>query len=152
MIEMSKALRSPDTIQETKILQNTLLGELNLQIQLPYWIMHQGNCSHCWVVEGIRYGIRLVTVQEFIHLIIHISMENTSDPRSGYPIGLYQSKQPHPTCNHCGRNPVTLAVNGDPRLGESPSRICEPCWKIMGPPQTKSQGRDNAVVVVPCVR
>jgi len=148
---MSKESRSPETIQEMQILQNTLLGELNLQIQLPYWIMHQGNCSHCWVVEGIRYDIRLMTVQ-VVHLIIHISLANTSDPRSAYPIELYQSKQPHPTCHHCGRNPVTLAVNGDPRLGESPSRICEPCWKIMGPPQAKPQDKDNAVVVVPCVR
>jgi hypothetical protein len=54
MIEMSRKSRLSDTIQETKILQDTLLGEIDLQLQMPYWILHQGNCSHCWVVEGIR--------------------------------------------------------------------------------------------------
>ncbi len=84
-------------------------------------------------------------------LIALFSLASSSDPRTGYPIALYLSKQPHPTCQHCGRNPVTLAVNGDPRLGESPSRICEPCWKLMGPPKVNPLDTDSGVVVVPCV-
>ncbi|KAG8832072.1 hypothetical protein FRC20_007981 [Serendipita sp. 405] len=104
-----------NTMSQTKLL------DLRLKVQHPYWIYHKGNCIHCWLVEGVRLA---------------------SSTDINCPMMLHKGTRPHPTCHHCGRNPVTLAVNGDTRLGESPSRICGECWDAMG----GRQNNDSVVI------
>lgn len=100
------------------------LGALSLKIQQPCWLYHHGSCVHCWTIESVR-------------------LCNTSDHQYSYPLALYMSTWSYPTCPHCGRNPVAWVVNGDIRLGESPSRLCTACWSLMGPSD------DPDVIVLP---
>ncbi|PVG00343.1 hypothetical protein CPB86DRAFT_871877 [Serendipita vermifera] len=116
-----------ETLSEVRI------GSLSLKLHTPYWLIHHGNCMHCWVVDSIR-------------------LLNPDDPVTGYPLQLFMNRQTYPTCLHCGRNPVKLAINGDHRLGESPSRICEICWKMIDGPSTDPvTRRKDSVLVVPFI-
>ena len=106
----------------------TVLGEMHLKVQMPYWILHQGNCYHCIVISSIR-------------------LISPTDPSNNYAIASFLARQHIPTCHHCGRNPVTLVVNGDTRLGESPSRLCQTCWRVMGLPKGDLMSGERVIVV-----
>lgn len=62
----------------------------------------------------------------------------------GYPFALHIAPPILDLCQACARVPATLAISGDVRLGQSPCKMCGPCWKQMGEPQN---GKDRVVVV-----
>jgi len=99
--------------------------DLSLRINEPYWLLHQGSCEHFIVVDQIR-------------------LKHPSDPMDGYPFTLHIAPPILDLCQACARVPATLAINGDIRLGQSPCKMCGPCWKEMGEPQ---DGKDRVVVV-----
>lgn len=37
-------------------MHDTILSSLSLRINEPYWILHQGNCEHFFVVDQIRHA------------------------------------------------------------------------------------------------
>ncbi|PBK74562.1 hypothetical protein ARMSODRAFT_952222 [Armillaria solidipes] len=99
------------------------LSSFSLRINEPYWILHQGNCEHFFVVDQIR-------------------LKNLSDPSSGYPFTLQLTPISLDLCRACYRIPAIWSIVGDLRLGESPCILCGSCWENMGEP-------DDGVVVVP---
>ena len=128
MQELQKESSAKLTVSCVSTSQQTL-GALSLKLQQPYWIYHKGSCVHCWVVESVRY-VRLQDRR--MNMLMFSRLFNASDSQYNYPLMLYMSSQSHPTCPHCGRNPVAWVVNGDVRLGESPSRLCTACWSLIG--------------------
>lgn len=105
----------------------TTFNALTLRIQQPYWILHQGNCEHFFVIDQIR-------------------LAHASDPPSGYPLMLHLTPTVQDLCRACGKVPAVHSIVGDMRLGESPCLLCAPCWRMMGPPKT-----DEGVMVVPLI-
>ncbi|KAG1808202.1 snRNA-activating protein of 50kDa MW C terminal-domain-containing protein [Suillus subaureus] len=108
----------------------TTFNALTLGTHKPYWILHQGNCEHFFVIDQIR----------------HAPLAHVSDPLSGYPLMLHLTPTVQDLCRACGKVPAVHSIVGDMRLGESPCLLCAPCWRMMGPPKN-----DEGVVVVPLV-
>lgn len=104
----------------------TTFNALTLRTHQPYWILHQGNCEHFFVIDQIR-------------------LAHASDPRSGYPLMLHLTPMVQDLCRACGKVPAVHSIVGDMRLGESPCLLCAPCWRMMGPPNNED------VIVVPLV-
>ncbi|KAK0504781.1 snRNA-activating protein of 50kDa MW C terminal-domain-containing protein [Armillaria luteobubalina] len=104
-------------------MHDTILNTLFLRINEPYWILHQGNCEHFFVVDQIR-------------------LKSSSDASSGYPFTLQLTPISLDLCRACYRIPAIWSIVGDLRLGESPCILCGPCWENMGEPE-------DGVVVVP---
>ncbi|KAG2119589.1 snRNA-activating protein of 50kDa MW C terminal-domain-containing protein [Suillus discolor] len=105
----------------------TTFNALTLRIHQPYWILHQGNCEHFFVIDQIR-------------------LAHASDPPSGYPLMLHLAPTVQDLCRACAKVPAVHSIVGDMRLGESPCLLCAPCWRTMGPPKN-----DEGVMVVPLV-
>ncbi|KIK44589.1 hypothetical protein CY34DRAFT_802457 [Suillus luteus UH-Slu-Lm8-n1] len=105
----------------------TTFNALTLRIQQPYWILHQGNCEHFFVIDQIR-------------------LAHASDTPLGYPLTLHLTPMVQDLCRACGKVPAVHSIVGDMRLGESPCLLCAPCWRTMGPPKN-----DDSVIVVPLV-
>ncbi|PBK91470.1 hypothetical protein ARMGADRAFT_932501, partial [Armillaria gallica] len=105
-------------------MHDTSLSSLPLRINEPYWILHQGNCEHFFVVDQIRHA------------------SNLSDPSSRYPFTLQLTPISLDLCRACYRIPAIWSIVRDLRLGESPCILCGSCWENMGEP-------DDGVVVVP---
>ncbi|KAG2345564.1 hypothetical protein BDR05DRAFT_988652 [Suillus weaverae] len=105
----------------------TTFNALTLRTHQPYWILHQGNCEHFFVIDQIR-------------------LAHASDPPSGYPLTLHLTPTVKDLCRACGKVPAVHSIVGDMRLGESPCLLCAPCWRMMGPPKN-----DEGVMVVPLV-
>ncbi|XP_006460819.1 hypothetical protein AGABI2DRAFT_70404 [Agaricus bisporus var. bisporus H97] len=107
-------------------LRETRISSLSLRVNEPYWMLHQGNCEHYFVIEQIR--------------ILH-----PSDSRSGYPITLQQTPQPLDICRACEKSPAVWSIVNDDRLGESPSFLCDPCWSNMGLPVSSENERIEVI-------
>lgn len=105
----------------------TTFNALTLRTYQPYWILHQGNCEHFFVIDQIR-------------------LAHASDPLSGYPLMLHLTPTVQDLCRACGKVPAVHSIVGDMRLGESPCLLCAPCWRMMGPPKN-----DEGVMAVPLV-
>lgn len=105
----------------------TTFDALTLRIHQPYWILHQGNCEHFFVIDQIR-------------------LAHASDTPSGYPLTLHLTPMVQDLCRACGKVPAVHSIVGDMRLGESPCLLCAPCWRTMCPPKN-----DDGVMVVPLV-
>ncbi|KIY44452.1 hypothetical protein FISHEDRAFT_77645 [Fistulina hepatica ATCC 64428] len=103
---------------------STRLDTLTLRLNEPYWILHQGNCEHIFVVDEIR-------------------MRHPHDHENGYPLTTHAAPILMANCRLCTKVPATLSVVGDLRLGDSPCLICGPCWRNMG------SSVPSGVVVVP---
>ena len=121
---------------------------LNVRLNAPYWLFHQGMCEHFLVIEHIRYGSLL------LYLIVAIDISHTpasmlhpSDPKEGYPLTLHISPPILDLCMTCARVPATLSVVGDIRLGQTPYKVCRPCWKAFGEPSEKDE-----IIIVPLPR
>lgn len=104
----------------------TTFNALTLRLHQPYWILHQGNCEHFFVIDQIR-------------------LAHASDPSSGYPLTLHLTPTVQDLCRACGKVPAVYSIVGDMRLGESPCLLCAPCWRTMGSP------KNDGVMVVPLV-
>ena len=90
----------------------------------------------------------------FILYYIYHRMLHPSDPTQGYPLTLHITPPIIDLCMACSRVPAALSIVGDIRLGQSPFKICRPCWQLFGgepPPgdstSISSEGRDNVLVV-----
>ena len=38
-------------------LKEIRLDQLTVRLHSPYWLLHQGNCQHLFIIEQIRYAI-----------------------------------------------------------------------------------------------
>lgn len=63
-----------------------------------------------------------------------ISVRHPSDPPSGFPITLHITPAIVDLCQACARVPASVAIVGDIRLGQSPCKLCGPCWRMLGEP------------------
>ncbi|KAK0461276.1 snRNA-activating protein of 50kDa MW C terminal-domain-containing protein [Desarmillaria tabescens] len=117
------SLKHRSLTKASESMHDIILSSLSLRINEPYWILHQGNCEHFFVVDQIR-------------------LKNVSDPTSGYPFTLQLTPISLDLCRACYRIPAIWSIVGDLRLGESPCILCGTCWESMGEP-------DDGVVVVP---
>ncbi|KAJ4464084.1 snRNA-activating protein of 50kDa MW C terminal-domain-containing protein [Lentinula edodes] len=109
-------------------MHDTPLSSLALQINVPYWLLHQGNCEHFIVVDQIR-----------------ASSKHSEDPVTGYPLTLYQIPASLDWCQACTKIPAVWSIIGDLRLEASPCLLCGPCWKSMGEPTNEG----DEVLAVP---
>ncbi|KAF9263336.1 hypothetical protein L218DRAFT_927869 [Marasmius fiardii PR-910] len=100
------------------------LQSLSLTIGEPYWLLHEGNCEHFVVIDGIR-------------------LKHSTDPPFGYPLTLNREPTVLETCLACSRAPAVWSIIGDVRLGESPCFLCAWCWRQMG------ESTDNNVLIIP---
>ncbi|KAG1867392.1 snRNA-activating protein of 50kDa MW C terminal-domain-containing protein [Suillus subluteus] len=122
----------------------TTFNALTLRTHQPYWILHQGNCEHFFVIDQIRHApFRFNSIKS---LNIIYRLPHASDPLSGYPLMLHLTPTVQDLCRACGKVPAVHSIVGDMRLGESPCLLCAPCWRMMGPPKN-----DEGVMVVPLV-
>ncbi|KAH8119066.1 snRNA-activating protein of 50kDa MW C terminal-domain-containing protein [Phellopilus nigrolimitatus] len=99
-------------------------SKLTLRLNQPYWLLHQGACEHFLVVD-------------------HLRMLQASDLQDGYPLTLQIAPPILDLCMACARVPAVLSVVGDVRLGQSPFKICQPCWTLFGEPRSE----DRAILI-----
>ncbi|EJD52566.1 hypothetical protein AURDEDRAFT_82215 [Auricularia subglabra TFB-10046 SS5] len=92
-----------------------------VRINEPYYLLHQGDCEHYFVLDQIR-------------------LLNADDPRDGYPQTLQSTPQLQMSsiCRICSKLPASVSLVGDKRLAESPCLMCASCFKILGWPKDKS--------------
>lgn len=95
-------------------MDETIFNDLSVRLHEPYWLLHEGNCEHFVVFDEIR-------------------LWHADDPAKGYPLTLQITPPQLDICRACSKVPAVQAVVGDIRLGESPSLLCGPCWRMMGP-------------------
>lgn len=151
-------------------------SDLSLCINKPFWLLHQGSCEHFIVVDQIRLvDARLFSSRFMSHpvtcIYLHLSSallhivndQNTpilphaaiptprlahkSDPPSGYPFALHFAPLVLDLCQACARVPATLSIIGDLRLGQSPCKLCGPCWGEMGEPPAPVRNTGEVKVV-----
>ncbi|KAL5523658.1 hypothetical protein ACEPAG_7831 [Sanghuangporus baumii] len=101
--------------------------DLTVRVNEPYWLLHQGTCEHFLIIDSIR-------------------MLHPDDPKEGYPLTLHIAPPIIDLCMACSRVPAALSIVGDIRLGQSPFKICQPCWDLFGEP---SDNTHNRALVVP---
>ena len=135
-------------------------ADLTVRVNEPYWLLHQGTCEHFLIIDSIRY----VPPQHYIEISFthpdcplyytYHRMLHPSDPTQGYPLTLHITPPIIDLCMACSRVPAALSIVGDIRLGQSPFKICRPCWQLFGgkPPPgdstcSGSGGRANVLVV-----
>ncbi|KAG1802777.1 snRNA-activating protein of 50kDa MW C terminal-domain-containing protein [Suillus plorans] len=126
-IQKSPEDKRPKIKKASTSVSETTFNALTLRIHQPYWILHQGNCEHFFVIDQIR-------------------LAHASDPPSDYPLMLHLAPTVQDLCRACGKVPAVHSIVGDMRLGESPCLLCAPCWRTMGPPKN-----NEGVMVVPLV-
>ncbi|KAJ3936537.1 MAG: snRNA-activating protein of 50kDa MW C terminal-domain-containing protein [Lentinula lateritia] len=127
LVKHLKITKSASTIKKAKTaMHDTPLSSLALQINVPYWLLHQGNCEHFIVVDQIR-------------------SKHSEDPVTGYPLTLYQIPASLDWCQACTKIPAVWSIIGDLRLEASPCLLCGPCWKSMGEPTNEG----DEVLAVP---
>ncbi|KAL5528536.1 hypothetical protein ACEPAF_7672 [Sanghuangporus sanghuang] len=101
--------------------------DLTIRVNEPYWLLHQGTCEHFLIIDTIR-------------------MLHPNDPKEGYPLTLHIAPPIIDLCMACSRVPAALSIVDDIRLGQSPFKICQPCWDLFGEPNDNTHTR---VLVVP---
>ncbi|KAL5507382.1 hypothetical protein ACEPAH_6838 [Sanghuangporus vaninii] len=101
--------------------------DLTIRVNEPYWLLHQGRCEHFLIIDTIR-------------------MLHPDDPKEGYPLTLHIVPPIIDLCMACSRVPAALSIVDDIRLGQSPFKICQPCWDLFGEPNDNTHTR---VLVVP---
>ncbi|KAG1744403.1 hypothetical protein EDB19DRAFT_1632775, partial [Suillus lakei] len=102
----------------------TTFNALTLKTHQPYWILHQGNCEHFFVIDQIRQAL----LAHALDPPIRLSIDVPTNPNGSRSL----------SCLH--------SIVGDMRLGESPCLLCAPCWRTVGPPKN-----DESVMAVPLV-
>ncbi|KAG2150536.1 snRNA-activating protein of 50kDa MW C terminal-domain-containing protein [Suillus clintonianus] len=136
--------KRPKITKASTSASETAFSALTLRIHQPYWILHQGNCEHFFVIDQIRHGLFHFNSITTLNVICRLA--HPSDPPSGYPLMLHLTPTLQDLCRACGKVPAVHSIVGDMRLGESPCLLCAPCWRTMGPPKN-----DEDVMVVPLV-
>ncbi|KAJ3989881.1 snRNA-activating protein of 50kDa MW C terminal-domain-containing protein [Lentinula detonsa] len=127
LIQHLKITKSTSAIKKARTtMHDTPLSSVSLQINVPYWLLHQGNCEHFIVIDQIR-------------------LKHSKDPVTGYPLTLYQAPASLDLCQACTRIPAVWSIVGDVRLEASPCLLCGPCWQSMGEPTNE----DEEVLVLP---
>ncbi|KAJ3724718.1 snRNA-activating protein of 50kDa MW C terminal-domain-containing protein [Lentinula raphanica] len=121
LIQHLKITKSTTTIKKSRTsMHDTPLSSLALQVNKPYWLLHQGNCEHYIVIDQIR-------------------LKHSKDPATGYPLTLYQAPASLDFCQACTKIPAVWSVVGDVRLEASPCLLCDSCWRSMGDPTDESE-------------
>ncbi|KAJ4483220.1 snRNA-activating protein of 50kDa MW C terminal-domain-containing protein [Lentinula aciculospora] len=129
LMQHLKITKSSSTIEKAKTtMHDTPFTSLALQINVPYWLLHQGNCEHFIVIDQIR-------------------LKHSKDPVTGYPLTLYQAPASLDLCQACTKIPAVWSIVGDVRLEASPCLLCGPCWSSMG--ELMNEGEEVLVVPLP---
>ncbi|KIK67209.1 hypothetical protein GYMLUDRAFT_37277 [Collybiopsis luxurians FD-317 M1] len=125
-IQHLKITKSTNNIKKARsTMHDTPLSSLTLQLNEPYWLLHQGNCEHFIVVDEIR-------------------LKHSKDPVTGYPLTTHQVPASLDYCQACTKTPALWSIVGDVRLEASPCLLCGPCWESMNPTDV-----DEHILVVP---
>jgi len=122
--------KGPGMVKRGGLMHDAKLTDLELRLDQPYWLLHQGECDPLIVITQIR-------------------LAHPTDPKNGYPLLIQRAPSPHPICRICTRFAAELSIVGDVRIGEHIALVCRACFKALGEPV---KGRDDPVVVVPLVR
>ena len=127
-------------------MHDTFFSSLTVRLHQPYWLVHEGDCEHFFVIEQIR-SVLVSLLSHVPSLTCFYRLHHPSDPPlSSYPLTTQITPPLLDTCRACNKVPAVYAILGDVRLGESPFVICGPCWRCMGLPR----GEDaQTVTVVP---
>jgi snRNA-activating protein complex subunit 3 len=155
---MSSSKHDPIEKGPTSI-YDTPLSSLTLQLNQPYYLLHQGNCEHFIVVEQIRLvhssdpsltsvlpPAAAVPVQSPPSSpLLSSTLIPAPASTSLYPLTLQITPPLPPLCRACTKVPAIYSIVGDMRLGESPCVLCKVCWRLIG-------DGDEGVMVVPLPR
>jgi snRNA-activating protein complex subunit 3 len=116
-------------------LHETPFSSLEVRINEPYWLLHQGNCEHFIIIESIRY----IFSPHFDIRLKFSRLQHPNDPQTGYPLTMQLVPTTLDLCRACNKAVAVLSV-----VGESPCVLCKTCWSTLGDP-----GVDEGVVIVP---
>jgi len=126
LVQHLKMTNSTTQIKKAKTtMHDTPFSSLQLQINAPYWLLHQGNCEHFIMIDQIR-------------------LKHSTDPATGYPLTIYQTPVSLDNCQACTKTPAAWSIVGDVRLETSPCLLCSSCWECMG-----DADEEEDVLVVP---
>lgn len=56
-------------------LENATFESLSVRLQVPYWLMHSGNCEHFVVIEEIRYSFCSLSA------LLRLTLEQFAPPK-----------------------------------------------------------------------
>ncbi|KAG8915312.1 hypothetical protein FRC02_004566 [Tulasnella sp. 418] len=110
-------------------LYEALFDTIPLRLNYPYYLVHQGNCQHYFIIDEIR--------------LYH---PPTDPPVQDFPITIHTSPVNRHRCRICAQMSATLSIVGDIRIGESPALLCGQCWEALGKPDPEEE---QHVIVVP---